>query len=201
MINDPFESSVKQIRRAGSLLNLKENDLNRILEPQRIIRVNFPVKMDSFAAGVLIAGIYQQGKLSSRFALLGPVGIILLGMILGLTGVAAQVPSLHVLWTPDVVHYLTMLASARLLCFIAKPAVAARWGLRMSPLRWLGLISYEWYLFHQAPHVWLRFLMGSADGNLPKYLTITMVPLFGSLILAALVYWTFSLPMLRKHRS
>jgi len=124
-----------------------------------------------------------------------------LAAILGLAGVAALVPPVHDFWTPDVIHYSTMLASACLLCFVAKPALAAKWGLCMTPLRWLGQISYEWYLFHQTPHVRLRFLMGSAEGNLPKYLTITLVPFFGSLLLAAVVYWKLSLPNLRRHRN
>lgn len=98
-------------------------------------------------------------------------------------------------------HYSAMLAAAGLLCFVAKPTLATQCGLCLTPLRWLGLISYEWYLFHQAPHVWLRFTLGSAEGNLLKYLTITMGPFLGSLVLAALVYRTFSLPILRKHRS
>lgn len=47
MTNDPFENSIIQIKRAGSILGLNENELNRILEPQRVVRVNFSVKMDN----------------------------------------------------------------------------------------------------------------------------------------------------------
>lgn len=43
---DPFESSVVQIKKAGKVLELSESELNRILEPQRIIKVSFPVRMD-----------------------------------------------------------------------------------------------------------------------------------------------------------
>jgi glutamate dehydrogenase len=46
MTNDPFESSVTQIKKAGSLLGLSTDELNRILEPNRVVRVNFPVVMD-----------------------------------------------------------------------------------------------------------------------------------------------------------
>lgn len=166
-----------------------------------IIRVNFPVKMDTFAAGVLLAGLYNQRKLHPQVALMGPIGILLLIGTLMMAGVAAVVPAVNDFWTPNASHYSAMLASACLLCFVAKPALAARYGLCISALRWLGLISYEWYLFHQAPYFWARFILGSADGDLPKYLTITMLPFFGSLILAAFVYWKFSLPILRKHRS
>jgi glutamate dehydrogenase/leucine dehydrogenase len=47
MINDPFESSIAQIKKAGGVLGMSENDLKRIIDPQRIVRVNFPVKMDN----------------------------------------------------------------------------------------------------------------------------------------------------------
>ena len=94
-----------------------------------------------------------------------------------------------------------MLASACLLCFVAKPALANQCGLSFSGLRWLGLISYEWYLFHQPLSLWMRKIFGSADGDLVKYLTVTMLPFCGSLILAAAVYWKFSLPILRKQRE
>jgi peptidoglycan/LPS O-acetylase OafA/YrhL len=157
--------------------------------------------MDAFAAGVLVAGLYQQGKLQPRMALLGPLGMFLLAGTLGMAGIAAVVPSVHGLWTPDASHYVAMLASACLLCFVARPALATRWGLSFSGLRWLGLISYEWYLFHQPPYFWMRNIFGSADGNLPKYLAITMLPFCGSLMLAAAVYWKFSLPILRKYRG
>ncbi len=47
MKNDPFASSVVQIKKAGSLLGLSPSTLERILEPQRVVRVNFPVTMDT----------------------------------------------------------------------------------------------------------------------------------------------------------
>ena len=166
-----------------------------------MILVNFPVKMDAFAAGVLIAGLYQRDGLHPRMAFLGPFGIALLGLTLLLCGISEVVPSIHKFWSESARHYTTMLASACMLCFVVNPALANKWGLSMSGLRWCGLISYEWYLFHQPPFLWLRVIMGAADGNLPKYLVITMLPLFASLAFAAAVYWFFSLPILRKHRG
>lgn len=47
MTNDPFESSVIQIKKAGEKLGLSTSELDRILEPQRVVKVSFPVKMDS----------------------------------------------------------------------------------------------------------------------------------------------------------
>ena len=166
-----------------------------------VMRVNFPVKMDAFAAGVLVAGLYHLKKLHPRLAFLGPLGLILLACTLGMAGFAASAPSICGYWTPETSHYSAMLASACLLCFVAKPALANQCGLSFSGLRWLGLISYEWYLFHQPLSLWMRKIFGSADGDLVKYLTVTMLPFCGSLILAAAVYWKFSLPILRKQRE
>ncbi|MES2224247.1 MAG: Glu/Leu/Phe/Val dehydrogenase [Patescibacteria group bacterium] len=47
MTNDPFESSVTQIKNAGIKLGLGIAELDRILEPQRVVKVSFPVKMDN----------------------------------------------------------------------------------------------------------------------------------------------------------
>ena len=166
-----------------------------------MIQVNFPVRMDAFAAGVFIAGIYQQGGLHPRAAWLGPVGVVLLGCTLGLCGAAELVPSIKEYWTESARNYATMLAAACMLCFVAQPALAAKWGLCCGGLRWLGLISYEWYLFHQPPHVWFRHILGSAEGNVAKYLIITAGPFCASLLVAAMVYWMLSLPLLRRHRK
>jgi len=166
-----------------------------------MIYVNFPVKMDAFAAGVLIAGLYQRDSLHPRMALLGPLGIALLCLTLLLCGVSEVVPSIHEFWTVSARHYTTMLASACMLCFVAQPALAAKWGLSAHGLRWCGLVSYEWYLFHQPPHIWMRVIAGSAEGNIVKYLLITLMPLLGSLVVAAMVYRMYSLPILRRHRA
>ena len=166
-----------------------------------MIQVAFPVRMDAFAAGVFIAGIYQRGGLHPRMAWLGPLGVVMLGGILVLCGAAEIVPSIKQYWTESPRYYATMLASACMLCFVAQPALAAKWGLCLGGLRWLGLISYEWYLFHGPSHVWLRHTLGSAEGHVAKYLVITAGPFCASLLVAASVYWLLSLPLLRKHRK
>ncbi len=47
MTNNPFESAVTQIKHASVKLGLSAGDLDRILEPQRVLKVSFPVKMDN----------------------------------------------------------------------------------------------------------------------------------------------------------
>ena len=164
------------------------------------MNVNFPVKLDAFAGGALIAGIYQQGNLHPKLAILGPVGVVLLGLTLILCGLSELFPVIHNFWNETARHYSTLLAATCLLFFVAKPALASKWGLCADWLRWLGLISYEWYLFHQPPYFWARHILGPCEGNLSKYLAITALPFLTSLIFAAAIYRMFSLPILRKHR-
>lgn len=47
MTTDPFENSISEIKKVGQLLHLSQNELDQILEPQRVVKVNFPVEMDS----------------------------------------------------------------------------------------------------------------------------------------------------------
>lgn len=45
-MNDPFTSSQAQLKEVASLINLPADDLNRLLEPERILTVQIPVRMD-----------------------------------------------------------------------------------------------------------------------------------------------------------
>ncbi len=62
-------------------------------------------------------------------------------------------------------------------------------------------MSYEWYLFHQAAFFFTWAVMGDAGGDLEIYAARILIPAIGSLILAALVYRFFSLPILRATRG
>jgi peptidoglycan/LPS O-acetylase OafA/YrhL len=68
-------------------------------------------------------------------------------------------------------------------------------------LRWCGIISYEWYLWHQPMIGYSRQFFGSAEGDVPKYAMILGVPLVLSIAVAAAAYRFVSLPILRFGRS
>jgi peptidoglycan/LPS O-acetylase OafA/YrhL len=68
-------------------------------------------------------------------------------------------------------------------------------------LRWCGIVSYEWYLFHQPITLWARTFFGPADGTLSKYVAIVSGSFLTSLILTALIYRFFSLPILKFGRK
>ena len=69
----------------------------------------------------------------------------------------------------------------------------------MPWLRWLGMVSYEWYLLHQP--LFHLLWNGTTGGNVLKYLLITLGSAGGSLLLAAIMYRYFSLPILKWARG
>jgi len=68
-------------------------------------------------------------------------------------------------------------------------------------LRWCGIISYEWYLFHQPIIIWGRHIFGPAGGNPAFYAAIVGGPVLLGLILSALIYRFYSLPILKHGRG
>lgn len=94
-----------------------------------------------------------------------------------------------------------VLGCGGLLCYAAS-STEYQVGWLCSPcLRWCGIVSYEWYLFHQPLLLWSRHFFGPAQGGYLKYACIIGVPILGSLLFAALIYRWFSLPILRFGRQ
>ena len=96
---------------------------------------------------------------------------------------------------------MVKIAVGLLLFFVANPQEMCARLLCMPWLRWFGIISYEWYLFHQPIVIWTREILGKAQGSVLKYMLIVGGPLLASLIFSALVYRCFSLPLLKYGRS
>jgi peptidoglycan/LPS O-acetylase OafA/YrhL len=165
------------------------------------IRVHFPSMLDSFAFGVLVAGLENMRKFNKSQAWLADVGS--LGFIVAIPTLSWL--TLKPLFDPAIqLEALTLavkVASGLMLFYVVSPNHPRCGLLSMRWLRWAGLISYEWYLFHQPLMLWARQWFGPAQGNLIKYLFILLVPLMLGLIVAALVYRFFSLPLLRYGRN
>jgi peptidoglycan/LPS O-acetylase OafA/YrhL len=88
-----------------------------------------------------------------------------------------------------------------LLCYIADPRHPRAQLLARPWLRWCGIISYEWYLFHQPIIFWARTSFGPAGGNVLKYGLVAGGSFVVGLAVAILVYRCFSLPILRRGRA
>lgn len=165
-----------------------------------LIRVSFPSKLDAFSVGILIAGLHARNALPAIITRLAPLGFV---------GIAiAMVWTSHIGLTPGTPKALTeinnliiLASSGLLLAFIGNPVAAGKWFLDNRLLRWFGLVSYEWYLFHQAAFFFTWALVGDAGGDAKIYAARILIPALGSLILAALVYRYFSLPILRLTRG
>jgi len=165
-----------------------------------LIQVRFPSKLDPFAIGILIAGLHQLGSLPKtlvRNAYLGLFGILAALLLVAWNKVS---PGFYFSNFWEFINMLVIASTGLLLSFIGDPENAARWFLDNSILRWLGLISYEWYLFHQVAFFFTWKFLGEADGDPKIYAARILIPAIVSLGLASLVYRFFSLPILRKTR-
>jgi len=93
------------------------------------------------------------------------------------------------------------MASGLLLLLVANPEhPVVRW-LCHPVLRWCGIISYEWYLFHQPIFYCFRLNLGPAGGDVLIYAEIMIGSLVTGLLVSALVYRLFSLPILKRGRK
>ncbi len=161
----------------------------------------FPAGLKPFCLGVFLAGIDNLGMWNRRWGKLGNLGWLLLPM--GLLGQAwiDRNPNVHAPFLAESFQWTFIIGAGCLLCHAADPQNSrARW-LCMPWLRWCGIISYEWYLFHQPMIYWSRGFFGPAGGGILKYIIIIGTPLVASLVFSALIYRHFSLPILKYGRA
>jgi len=160
----------------------------------------FCTGLSSFCFGVCVAGIDNLKLWNKRWSRLGDAGWFL--MPLGLAVLAwTRLPPHPVGLTPYLCTWTFTLGTGCLLFYAAAPEkIIARW-LCLPWLRWCGIISYEWYLFHQPIIVWSRGWFGPAGGNIWQYSLILGLPFAISVVFSALVYRWFSLPILQFGRS
>ncbi len=161
----------------------------------------FCTGLGSFCLGVCLAGVDNLKLWNRRWGRLGEAGwFIALAGLLGMAW-AWMEPDGRGFFVQQLFRWVFLLGSGCLLCYAADPQnPRARW-LTVPWLRWCGIISYEWYLFHQPMVFWSRDYFGPANGNVAHYLLNLCVPLAASVALAAVVYRLFSLPLLKYGRA
>ena len=161
----------------------------------------FPNQLDCFAWGVILAGLFvvrnHQNKLVkswSRFGYWG--GVMLLASIITFAFVSF----------PERMSYqikplITGLAAFLLLFFVFDPATLGARILSFPALRFVGVISYEWFLIHDPVLRFFRHdLIGSTKGSFGLYLFTVFVPILLTFIASALIYRYISLPIMRWGR-
>jgi peptidoglycan/LPS O-acetylase OafA/YrhL len=165
------------------------------------IRLHFPSLLDAFAFGVFLAGLDNLRTIKKSWAWFGDVGCVLLAASLPTMAWLNLHPIAAARIQTEILTWVVKLASVLMLCYIADPGHARARMLSSPWLRWCGLISYEWYLVHQPIALWARDSFGPAGGNVIKFGVIVGGSLVLGLIIAALVYRYFSLPILKYGRS
>lgn len=162
---------------------------------------HYPAALDAFCLGVLIAGLDNLGFIKRTWVQWGVAGVFLWPLALLAVAWMSRHPEENSFITDEAVQGCLKFSAACLILFIARPQHFVARLLCASWLRWCGIISYEWYLFHQPLVVWSRAFFGPAGGNPLKYILVVGTPLLFGLILAAAIYRFFSLPILRYGRG
>ena len=88
-----------------------------------------------------------------------------------------------------------------MLFFVFDPGSLGARFLSMRWLRFTGIISFEWFLFHGPVVAWFKEHSGPTNGSLMAYAWRTVVPLVLTYVFAVLVYRYFSLPILNRVRD
>jgi peptidoglycan/LPS O-acetylase OafA/YrhL len=165
------------------------------------INPHFPSALDAFFLGILVAGLENAGLMKKGWARLGVIGLILWPLALLALAWLQTHPAGKSFAATEAVGWLEKIASGCLLCYVANPQHPVARLLCAPWLRWCGIVSYEWYLFHQPIALWTRNFFGPAGGAFYKYAAMVGGAFLTSLILTALIYRFFSLPILKFGRS
>ena len=156
----------------------------------------FPCQLDYFAWGVWFAWGYVGGVFSrwpqSRLVWLSHLGVGLLTASLMVWAYLEYAWHINSWGPPQIVADLMCvslgLSVFLLLFFVYAPSSPIARFLCHPWLRFTGIISYEWFLFHTPVIVFFRTWMGASSGNLPKFLFIVITPVVATFIFSAALY-------------
>jgi peptidoglycan/LPS O-acetylase OafA/YrhL len=167
------------------------------------INSHFPAALNFFYFGILVAGLDCHGLLKNKKSCghIAHLGWILWLIALFIAAGNNTRPEDSSPTWQEVAGWLEIIGSGFLLFNVANPRHSLAKLLCVPQLRWCGIISYEWYLFHQPVILWSRHHFGPAEGNVGKYTAIVGGSLLFSTVLAALIYRFFSLPILKYGRK
>ncbi len=168
----------------------------------------FPCQLDYFAYGVLFSGIYvgmgpvrEKVPALSLFGYAGAALLVLTMLLWGAWTTEFAIDSHPTRWSIEIAHLLPAISSLLLLFFLFDRRAL---GSRFLSARWLsfiGIVSYEWFLFHGPFVRWFYDHYGDAHGNLFAYLWRVVTPLILSFGFSVLVYRFFSLPIINWVRN
>jgi peptidoglycan/LPS O-acetylase OafA/YrhL len=171
------------------------------------LSVRFPNSLDSFAWGVLFAAYYpgmsrepERWRHLARMSYLGMIWLLCGSFALEFHTIYA-----HASQTERMDVELTQLVrgtgSFLILFFIFDSECWMTRFFASPAMRFLGAVSFEWFLIHQPVLNGARALAVSAHGSLPRYFVIILIPVLVTLGVSTLLYYYFSLPILRWGRD
>jgi len=168
----------------------------------------FPCQLDYFAWGVLFSGMFvalgtrrDEMRTWIYFGYFGMTLLIVSLSCWALWSRLFEISSHPTRWSVEAFHLLPSLAAFFLLFFVFDPQCAGVRLLSHPWLRFIGIVSYEWFLLHQ-PIVYLfQDVIGQTRGNLLFYFLKTIVPLILTFGLSVMIYRYFSLPLMNRIRG
>jgi peptidoglycan/LPS O-acetylase OafA/YrhL len=171
-------------------------------EDTDFITRRFPNALDNFAWGVLLAGIYVSrgapaATATRPLARLGYLGAALLAASAVVLAFVDFSPRAAVEWQ----RFLPGIAAFFTAFFVFDPHSIGSRVLSWPILRFTGIISYEWFLLHQPAQVFFHSLVGSTQGSFSFYLFTVLTPSVLTFLLAGVIYFSFSLPIMRWGRN
>ncbi|MEO7933697.1 MAG: acyltransferase [Chthoniobacterales bacterium] len=170
--------------------------------------VRFPCQMDYFCWGILFSFIFMsvfplRDELRS-LSILGYAGAILVITNLCMYALwtnAYNIPAHPTRWSVETLHLMSGFSAFLLLFLVFDPTCLATRILSHPALRFVGIVSYEWYLFHQPVVHLFQETIGQTHGSFTVYILKTVTPLALTFGFSVLVYHNFSLPLLNRIRG
>jgi peptidoglycan/LPS O-acetylase OafA/YrhL len=105
-------------------------------------------------------------------------------------------------WSVEIGHLLPSVAAMLMLFFLFDRQCLGSRILGCAPLRFIGIISYEWFLFHGPIARWFHdHSPEHTHGGIWWYAWKTILPLMLTFGFSVLVYRYFSLPILKWVRD
>jgi peptidoglycan/LPS O-acetylase OafA/YrhL len=101
----------------------------------------------------------------------------------------------------EIGHFLPAVATLLMLFFVFDRDCLGARVLSARGLRFTGIVSYEWFLFHGPIVGWFHGHTGATHGSVMAYAWRTVAPLATTFVFAVLVYRWFSLPILNWARD
>jgi peptidoglycan/LPS O-acetylase OafA/YrhL len=168
----------------------------------------FPCQLDFFAWGVLFSGVFVSlAAVRSEvrtLSLFGYLGLVLLLASLGFRAICSHLFDIHdhpARWSTEVFHLLPSVSAFLMLFFVFDPKCIGARLLSTQSLRFVGVVSYEWFLFHQPVVNLFREIFGNTRGNPAFYVLKTILPLALTFGFSVIVYRYFSLPLMNRIRG